>query len=50
MLAVEGTDTQEVAKLIMPATKPAGRGKTSEAPHTSYPSLDSAMVLFQSVI
>jgi hypothetical protein len=35
MLAVEGTDTEEVAKLIMTATKSARRRKASEAAHTS---------------
>ena len=50
MLAVEGTDTEEVAKLIMAATKSAGRHEASKAAHTSYPSLDPAMVLFQSVV
>jgi hypothetical protein len=50
MLAVEGTDTEEVAKLIMTATKSARRRKASEAAHTSYPSLDSAMILFQSIV
>ena len=50
MLAVEGTDTEEVAKLIMTATKSAGRRKASEAAHTSYPSLDFAVVLFQSIV
>ena len=50
MLTVEGTDTEEVAKLIMTATKSARRREASEAAHTSYPSLDSAMVLFQSIV
>src|SRR5690348_7810976 len=42
MLAVEGTDTEEVAKLIMATTESAGRHKSSKATHTSYPSLDPA--------
>ena len=50
MLAVEGTDTEEVAKLIVAATESAGRNEASKAAHTSYPSLDPAMVLFQSII
>ena len=50
MLAVKGTDTEEVAKLIMAATESAGRHEASKAAHTSYPSLDPAMVLFQSII
>ena len=50
MLAVEGTDTEEVAKLIMATTELAGRHKASKAAHTSYPSLDPAMVLFQAII
>ena len=50
MLAVEGTDTEEIAKLIMAATKSAGRHEASKAAHTSYPSLDPAMVLFQSIV
>lgn len=50
MLAVKGTDAQEVAKLIMATTEPGGRHEASEAAHTSYPSLDPAMVLFQSVV
>jgi hypothetical protein len=50
MLAVEGTDTEEVAKLIMATTESAGRHEASEAAHTSHPSLDPAMVLFQAII
>ena len=50
MLAVEGTNTEEVAKLIVAATKSAGRHEASKAAHTSYPSLDPAMVLFQSIV
>ena len=50
MLAVEGTDTEEVAKLIMATTELAGRHKASKAAHRSYPSLDPAMVLFQAII
>jgi hypothetical protein len=50
MLAMKGMDTEEVAKLIMAATESAGRHEASEAAHTSYPSLDPAMVLFQSVV
>jgi hypothetical protein len=50
MLAVEGTETKEVAKLIMAATEPAGRHEASKAAHTSYPSLDPAMVLLQSIV
>jgi hypothetical protein len=50
MLTVKGTDTKEVAKLVMTATESAGRYETSKAAHTSYPPLDPAMVLFQSII
>jgi hypothetical protein len=50
MLAVEGTDTKEVAKLIMATTESAGRHEAAKAAHTSYPSLDPAMVLFQSIV
>ena len=35
MLTVEGTDTEEVAKLIMAETELAGRYETSKAAHTS---------------
>src|SRR6186713_1817491 len=44
ILAVEGANTEEVAKLIVAATKSAGRHEASKAAHTSYPSLDPAMV------
>jgi hypothetical protein len=50
MLAVEGTDTEEVAKLIVTATESAGRHEVSKAAHTSYPSLDAAMILFQPIV
>ena len=50
MLAVEGTNTEEIAKLIMAATESARRYEASKAAHTSYPSLDPAMILFQSVV
>src|SRR5689334_10201965 len=40
MLAVEGANTEEVAKLIMATTESAGRHEASEAAHTSHPSLD----------
>jgi hypothetical protein len=49
-LAAEGTNTEEVAKLIMVATGSAGRHEACKAAHTSYSSLDSAMVLFQSIV
>ena len=50
MLAVEGTDTEEVAKLIMAATESPGRHEASKTAHTSYSPLDPAMVLFQSIV
>ena len=50
MLAVEGTDTEEVAKLIVTATESARRHEASKAAHTSYPSLDPAMALFQAIV
>ena len=50
MLAVEGTDTEEVAELIMLSAELAGSHEASEAAHTSYRSLDPPMVLFQSII
>jgi hypothetical protein len=50
MLAVKGADTEEVTKLIMATTEPAGGDKTSEATHTSYPSLDAAVILLQPIV
>ena len=50
MLAMEGTETKEIAKLIMAATKSPSRDETPKAAHTSYPSLDAAMVLFRSIV
>jgi hypothetical protein len=39
MLAVGGTNTEEVAKLVMPATESAGRYEASKTADTAYPSL-----------
>ena len=50
MLAVEGTDTEEVAKLIVTATKSVGGHEACEAAHTSCLSLDPAMVPFRLIV
>ncbi len=50
MVALEGTGTEEVTKLIMAWAESAGRQESSKAVRTSYPSLNPAMVLFQSIV
>ena len=50
VLVVTGSAAEEVAELIVLAAEPIGRVMLLEATHTSDPSLDSAMVLFKSII
>lgn len=50
ILAVEGANTEEIARLIMTPAKSCGRADASEARHTSYPSIDPAMTLFQLIV
>jgi hypothetical protein len=50
VLVVTGSAAEEVAELIVLSAEPLGRVMLLEATHTSDPSLDSAMVLFKSII
>jgi hypothetical protein len=50
VLVVAGSAAEEVAKFIVLSAEPVGRVMLLEAPHTSDPSFDPAMVLFQSII
>jgi hypothetical protein len=42
--------TEEITKFIMLATEAVGRVMSPEAPHTSDPSFDAAMILFKAVV
>ena len=50
VLIVAGSAAEEVAKFVVLAAEPVGRVMLLEAAHTSDPSLDPAMVLFESII
>jgi hypothetical protein len=50
VLVVAGSAAEEVAEFIVFAAEAAGRIGLFEAAHTSDPTLDSAMVLFNSII
>jgi hypothetical protein len=47
---VTAAETQEMAEFTMLATEAIGSLVVLEAPHTSDPSLDPAMILFDAVI
>jgi hypothetical protein len=48
-LFVTAAGTEEITKFIMLATEAVGRVMNLEAPHTSDPSFDAAMILFDAV-
>jgi hypothetical protein len=50
MLIRERASTEEIAEFIVSSTKSTGRGNAPETMHASYSSLDTAMILFQSII
>jgi hypothetical protein len=50
VLVMTGSATEEVAEFIVLSAEPVCRIMRLEAAHTSDPSLDSAMVLFKSII
>ncbi len=47
VLAVTGSGPEEVAELVVGSTKALGRSEALEAAHTSDPSFDAPVVLFQ---
>jgi hypothetical protein len=50
VLVVVGSAAEEVAEFIVRSAEPAGRVMLLEPTHTSNPSFDPAMVLFESII
>ena len=50
ILIVTAAAAEEVTELIVLSAKPVGRIMLLEAAHTSDPSFDPAMVLFQSIV
>jgi hypothetical protein len=50
VLIGERAGKEEIAEFIVSSTKSTGRGDTPETTHASYSSLDTAMILFQSII
>ena len=50
MLMVAGTEAEAVAQLVVASTEPLGRGEALEAPHTSDPSFDAPVILFQGIV
>ena len=50
VLVVTGPAAKEVAEFIVLAAEAFGRTMLFEAAHTSDPSFDSAMILFQAIV